>query len=164
MESPKPKSALAFVLLGLIPYTRPNMLLAFRPNQFFNELEKISNYKRHTLEQAARRARQQGLIEEARNQQLRLTALGRKKAMPYITKKLKNNGKLMLIFDVPEDRAIDRQRLRRLLRQWGFAQVQKSVWVTSYDFSEAAKEAVAELGLNGYVELYECALLYPKED
>ena len=162
MKTPKPKSPLAFVLLGLVPYTRPNMLLAFRPNQFFNELERISNYKRHTLEQAARRARQQGLIEEANNQQLRLTALGRRRVLPYVTQKLENNGKLMLIFDIPEDRAIERQRLRRLLRKWQFTQAQKSVWITEYDFTEAIKDVVAELGLEGCVELYECALLYPK--
>ncbi|OVE79122.1 hypothetical protein BVY00_01275 [bacterium G20] len=162
MKPPRPKSALTFVLLGLVPYSRPNMLLAFRPNRFFNELEKISNYKRYTLEQAARRACQQGLIEEARNQQLRLTTLGRRRVLPYVAEKLTNNAKLMLIFDIPEDQAIDRQRLRRLLRKWKFTQTQKSVWITEYDFTGAIKEVVAELGLEGCVELYECALLYPK--
>ena len=162
MEPPKPKSALVFVLKGLMPYTRENMMLSFKPNQFFNELEKISYYKRRALEEAARRAREKGLIEETRNQQLRLTALGRRRVLPYVTQKLTNNGKLMLIFDIPEDRAIERQRLRRLLRKWRFTQTQKSVWTTEYDFTEAIKDVVAELGLEGCVELYECALLYPK--
>ena len=138
-------------------------MLSFKPNQFFNELERISNYKKRTLEEAARRAREKGLIEEARNQQLRLTALGRRRVLPYVAQKLTNNAKLMLIFDIPEDRAIKRQQLRRLLRKWKFRQAQKSVWITEYDFTRAIKDVVAELGLEGCVEVYECALLYPKE-
>lgn len=162
MEPPKPKSALAFVLLGLVPYTRPNMLLAFKPNQFFNELERISNYRRKTLEEASRRARKQKLIEEDNDLRLRLTELGRKRALPYTAKKLSGDGKLMIVFDVPEDKSLARQRLRRLLRQWQFRQVQKSVWQSEYDFKELVSLAVDELDLNGCVELYECALLYPK--
>jgi|SRR3989344_9077025 len=161
MEAPKPKSALVFVLKGLVPYSRENMMLAFKPNLFFNELEKISRYKRQTLETAARRAQEKGLIEISRQQQLRLTNLGRRRVRPYIATKLKGNGKLMVIFDIPEEKAIDRQRLRRLLRKWQFIQVQKSVWLTAYDFREALQEAVDELGLSGCVELYECDLLYP---
>ena len=161
MEAPKPKSALVFVLKGLVPYSRENMMLAFKPNLFFNELEKISRYKRQTLESAARRAQEKGLIEISRQQQLRLTNLGRRRVRPYIATKLKGSGKLMVIFDIPEEKAIDRQRLRRLLRKWQFVQVQKSVWLTAYDFREALQEAVDELGLSGFVELYECDLLYP---
>lgn len=50
-----------------------------------------------------------------------------------------------------------------LLRNWDFEQTQKSVWITEYDFTEVIKDVVAELGLEGCVELYECALLYPQK-
>lgn len=161
MVPPKPKSALIFVLKGLIPYTRENLMLAFRPNQFFNELERISNLKRQALEQATRRAIEQGLIEEARNRQLKLTELGKRRVLPYVAEKLANDARLMIIFDVPEDQSLARQQLRRLLRKWSFQPIQKSVWITAYDFRELIKEAVKELELEGCVELYECSLLYP---
>lgn len=163
MEPPRHKSALTFVLLALIPYSRPNMLLAFKPNQFFNELEKISKYKRHTLEQAASRALEQGLIKKNNNQLLRLTELGQIRVLPYTAQKLPKNGKLMLIFDIPEDQKVARQRLRRLLKKWKFSQVQKSVWTTEYDYIEAINEAINALEIEDYVEVYECAPLYPKK-
>lgn len=161
MKPPKEKSALVFILKSLVPYSRESLISGFRPNQFFNELEKISAYKRHTLEVAAQRAIEKGLIEKTRNQQLRLTELGRRTALPYATKRLPKNGQLMIVFDVAETKSIDRQRLRRLLRKWQFKQVQKSVWTSNRDFIEPIKEAVAELGLEDSVELYECARLYP---
>ncbi len=162
MERPKPKTALAFVLLGLVHYSRPNILLAFKPNQFFNGLEKISRYKRKTLEEAARRARQQNLIEQTKQQQLRLTALGKRRALPYAADRLKDNGQLMVVFDVPEDQSAARRQLRVLLKKWGFTQVQKSVWLTAYDHRESLDLAIDELGLKSYVRLYECSLLYPE--
>jgi DNA-binding transcriptional regulator PaaX len=161
MEPTVPKSALAFILKGLMPYTRENLMLSFKPNLFFNELEKISKYKRKTLEEAARRAREQGLIEETQNHLLCLTELGKKRALPFVAKELRDGAKLMLIFDIPEDQVIARQRLRRLLRKWGFEQVQKSVWMSGYDFGEAIREAVDELGINECVKLYECAPFSP---
>ena len=108
-----------------------------------------------------RRARQQGLIEQIDNQ-LRLTALGQRVARPYSAGKLKN-GKLMIIFDVPEDQAANRRQLRLLLRKWEFKQSQKSVWVSDYDHRDSIKEAIEELHLDGFVKLYECVLLYPSD-
>lgn len=157
MERVREKSALVFVLKALIPYSRPNLLLAFRPNQFFNELEKISRHKRATLEQAMRRAQKRGLVEVGPDM-IRLTALGQKTVKPYVAKKLKN-GHLMIIFDVPEAKSKNRAQLRWLLRKWRFKQIQKSVWLTQYDQVEPVKEAVNELGLRGNVRLYECSLV-----
>lgn len=134
-------------------------MLAFNPNKFFNELERTSSYKRRTLEQAARRAIEKGLIEKAQNQSLALTKLGQRTALPYAATKIPQNGRLMIIFDVPEDQSGSRKKLRTLLKKWSFVQAQKSVWITEYDHRQSVKEAVAELDLDGYVELYECASL-----
>ena len=136
-------------------------MLTFKPAQFFNELEKISKYKRKTLEAATRRARARGLIEQSHDLQLRLTALGRRTALPYTAQRLPRNARLMVIFDVPEDRATARQQFRRLLRKWQFEQIQKSVWESNYDHRESIKLAIEELGLDGCVELHESLLLYP---
>ncbi len=159
MRPRKCQSTLIFLLKALIPYSRENMMLSFSPNQFFNELEKASSYKRKTLYEAARRAEQQGLIER-RQQIISLSAAGKSKVRPYVATKLKNDARLMIIFDVPEENSTTRQRLRRVLKEWGFKQVQKSVWITDYDHRESVSELTDLLELNGCIRLYECSLLY----
>lgn len=165
MRNDKPKSALAFVLLGLVPYSRPNMLLAFRPNQFFNELEKISRYKQATLRAAYWRAQQQDLIKQKIEQDknvVRLTEKGRRKIALFVAEKLKSDASLMVIFDIPEDQSSSRRKFRQVLKDWQFSQVQKSVWMTDKDYHEELIEVIKELGLDNYVELYECARHFPK--
>ncbi|OVE78551.1 hypothetical protein BVY00_02505, partial [bacterium G20] len=104
VSSSKPQSALIFVLKGLIPYSRQNMLLAFKPNAFFNELEKISRYKRWTIEKAFYEAQRKELIAKEANV-MRLTRKGRRIIQPFVAKHLSNDAKLMVIFDIPEDKA-----------------------------------------------------------
>lgn len=154
----KQRSALIFVVKGLIPYSRENMLLAFKPNVFFNELEKISEYKRWTLEKAYYEARRQKLIKSDANV-IHLTEAGQKIIKPYIAQRLTKGVRLMVIFDIPEDIAVIRAKFRRILKQWNFMQVQKSVWITSYDHKNSIKEVVAELDLDNFVKLYECSPL-----
>ena len=88
-----------------------------------------------------------------------LTETGKEKVKPYISTKLKSGAKLMIIFDIPEENAILRNRLRRLLQRWEFTQAQKSVWITSYDYKEHISKAVSVMELANYVEIYECARL-----
>lgn len=152
------QSALVFVLKGLIPYTQENLMLSFKPNLFFNELEKISRYKRRTLEDALRAAQRQKLIEQEADI-VRLTNAGIKIIQPFIAEHLPKGAKLMVIFDIPEDMAVVRAKFRRILKDWHFQQAQKSVWVTSYDHKSSVKEVVSELGLSAYVQLYECSIL-----
>lgn len=151
-----PQSALLFVLKGLIPYTKENMMLAFKPNTFFNELEKISRYKKWTLEKAFYEAQRQKLIEKDANI-VKLTEAGKKIVRPFVAQRLANGAKLMVIFDIPEDRSVVRARFRRILKQLSFEQVQKSVWITPYDHEDSVKEIVSELELQDYVQLYECS-------
>ncbi|MEX0881478.1 MAG: hypothetical protein WDZ34_01180 [Candidatus Saccharimonadales bacterium] len=155
---PREKSALIFILKGLIPYSKENVMLAFKPNQFFNELEKISRYKRRTLELAMREAERKKLIE--RNTKIvRLTEKGKSRVRPFVAEHLPNNGRLMVIFDIPEEIKVARARFRRALRAWQFEKVQQSVWVTSYDHRRSVNELVAEMGLEEFVQLYECAAI-----
>ena len=157
----KQQSALVIILKALIPYSRENLLLSFSPNRFFNELEKTSSYKRKNLEETFRRAQKRGLVEVG-VKKAKLTKLGQQMVEPYVAKKFKDSGQMMIIFDIPETKSAERGQLRWLLRKWQFRQVQKSVWVTSYNHTKTVQAAVKELGLGGCVRLYECALLYPK--
>lgn len=160
MKKPlREQSALVYVLVALIPYSKPNLLLAFRPSEFFKELQKISRYRQKTLKEAYWRGIRNGLISNSPSPQL--TKLGEKKAAPYIGTKLSREARLLVIFDIPEEESYKRQAFRNLLKAWGFYQVQKSVWQTSYDYRNLIMEAIEELNLSGYVEVYECARLFP---
>lgn len=149
------------VLLGLIPYTRENLQLAFKPNAFFNELERTSSYKRATLQSALWKAKQRGLVKRE-GKLITLTAKGLAGVQPFVAQKLGKQVRLMIIFDIPEKRAAARRRLRALLYEWKFKQVQKSVWASPYDYCDTLIEAIQELRIEDCVELYECARLYPK--
>ena len=152
------QSALITVLKALIPYSHENLMLAYKPNAFFNELEKTSSYKRKTLENAMRQAETQNMIKREANL-IRLTDKGHEITRPFVAKKLPRGARLMVIFDIPEDMAVLRARFRRILQSWKFEQIQKSVWVTDYDHKSSIKEIVDELELHPYVILYECAVI-----
>lgn len=157
MKNQRNKSPLIFVLMALVPYSRQNLMLSFKPNQFFNELEKASGYKRAALERAYSRGQQRGMISI---RSPRATSKGLREVKPFTATKL-HSGKLMVIFDIPEDRASTRQNFRRLLRSWDFKQVQKSVWMTDKDYAQDLIDIIAELKLGQYVQIYESAKVFP---
>jgi DNA-binding transcriptional regulator PaaX len=141
------------------------MLLTFKPNQFFNELEKISRHKEATLRAAYRRAQQQGLIEhkiQQDNNVARLTDKGRRKIVRFTAEQLSSGAILMVIFDIPEDEGAARRKFRQVLKDWQFQQVQKSVWTTDKDYREDLVELIRELELDSYVQLYESARHFPE--
>jgi CRISPR-associated endonuclease Cas2 len=153
-------SALVYVLKGLLPYTRQNLLLTYKPSRFFYELSQQSGHSQAALRSAFRRAEHAGLITNSTVPAL--TAKGRQKLQPFVAEKLGRNAKLLVIFDIPESAAHLRRELRALLRKLGFNQVQLSVWITSYDHREVITEAIEELGLAKYVEMYEAARIFPR--
>ncbi|HEU5004541.1 MAG TPA: hypothetical protein VFT49_00455 [Candidatus Saccharimonadales bacterium] len=157
-HNPQPQTAMGFVLKALIPYSRQNMLLVFDSNTFFQELEKISRYKKRTLQNALYEAERRKLIEKQANA-WRLTIEGQKNVRPFVAERLSDGAKLMVIFDIPEDMAVTRAKFRRTLKLWQFAQVQKSVWTTSLDHKQSIKDLVNEMDLEPYVQLYECSSL-----
>lgn len=89
------------------------------------------------------RLRKQGFIRiEKRNRQMyiSLTAKGREKAGIYqidklqITKPKRWDHKWrFLLFDISEERKISREALRGKLKELGFVQFQKSVWIHPFD-------------------------------
>lgn len=152
------KSALTHILLALIPYSRQNLLLSYSPNRFFNELERKSGFKTESLKVAYKRGMTRGLISEPVGKP-QLTRLGLRHIQPFVAKKLSGKAILMVIFDIPEQKSTTRAHLRRLLKSWGFEQVQKSVWSTKKDYREALSETITELQLEEHVQLYECVHL-----
>lgn len=155
------RSPLVYVLVALIPYSKPNLLLTYKPSQFFWELEKVSRYKQSTLKAAYWRAQQQELIEKKKNL-VKLTEKGKRKVAPFIAKELQGTVYLMVIFDIPEDKIDTRRSFRQILKGWQFRQVQKSVWMTGKDLKDDVVEVVREMRLNDYVEVYESVRHFPK--
>src|SRR3989344_3107132 len=51
----------------------------------------------------------------------------------------------MVIFDIPEYRKGVRERLRRLMREFGFLRLQDSVWISPYDCEDLVALVKAEL-------------------
>ena len=155
------KSATTSILKAFIPYSRESFELAFHPNRFFNELERSSGYQRRTLQSAMNRAQKLGYLERS-GKILRLTEKGKKELEPFTAKRLDKHARLMIIFDVPERESYLRRQLRLIIRQWQFVQVQKSVWVSRYDHKKSLVKLVKELEMEDYVEVYECARLFPR--
>ncbi len=153
------KSALIHILLGLVPYTRQNMQLTFHPHRFFNELERLSGYSEKTLRVSLYRAERRGLVTRSTTGQMGLSLEARQAIQPFIAQKLRGGGKLMVIFDVPEEMAAARRRLRQTLQQFQFRQIQRSVWMSDMDSREVLRETIDNLCLQPYVQLYEAARL-----
>lgn len=154
----KSTSATTHILLGLVPYTRQNLALSFHPNQFFNELERISGESSRTLRAAYVRAQQKGLIN-IDDTTISLSLQARQTVQPFIAELLPSGGQLMVIFDIPEDLSYLRQKLRRILKELSFKQIQQSVWMTDKDHRSIITETVGALELDAYVQLYEAVRL-----
>lgn len=151
----RPTSALQYVLLALIPFTDSNLKLAFKPNAFFNDLERISGIKNQTLRSAYSRAKHRhDIIYE--NGAVQLSLRARQQVQPFIAKKIKN-GLLMVIFDIPEGLTGRRRSFRTVLQSLEFQQVQKSVWVTQNDHRAIIIDTIDALAIHDYVEVYEAA-------
>ncbi len=116
------------------PYFMPNLL---------RKRKSLQKYPRRKVSDTFYRLRKQGFIKiEGRNHQvyISLTPQGRARAGVYQIDKLRIpkprrwDGKWrLLLFDVPEERKISREALRGKLKELGFVQLQKSVWLHPYD-------------------------------
>lgn len=146
-------SATTYLLMALLPYTEPNMKLAFKPNQFFNDLDKLTDHSKSHLQTAFNRAVKKGWIK-LDNDEVKLSLEARQSVEPFVARKL-SGAKLMVIFDIPEDYAALRQKFRLILKQLEFVQIQQSVWMTDRDYRKIIIETINKLDLGDYVELYE---------
>jgi Mn-dependent DtxR family transcriptional regulator len=153
----KPSAPTRYVLESFIPYTKANLLLTFKPSLFFHELEKKSGQKRRSLESAYYRLIDKGLIERDHEGIPRLTDLGRKRAKIYKPTRLKFGAHLLVVFDIPENERRKRRRLRILLQELSFRQIQQSVWETQYDHRDYLRLEISEMNLEEYVRVYEAA-------
>lgn len=155
----KYRSTAHYVLSSLIPYTEANLKLAFKPNQFFNDLEKIGQYKakRATLVSSYYRLIESGLVEIDNSGTPHLTSAGESKLRRYEPTKLTGTAYILVIFDIPENERRARQALRATLRALYFEPVQQSVWQSKYNVLEYLVAEIKQKHLTDYVQVYESA-------
>lgn len=146
-------SSIGYVLEALIPFTDANLKLAFRPNAFFNELEKRGHMNAASARSAYYEAKRRKLITfEERIPRLSEQALSLLAINPPTA--LSSDKRCMVIFDIPEEYANKRRQLRTLLKELKFTQEQRSVWVSSVDHSPIVLELIRELSLQPYAKMY----------
>lgn len=150
-----PETVLGYMLKSLIPYSQPNLKLAFKPSLFFKELSQVEHRRKRAVETAYYRAKRQGLIDFDERGMPCLTDKGWDKLRVFEPRELLSGARLMVIFDIPEHERWKRQRFRRILINYRFTQIQKSVWITKYDYTELLREEIRHSDLFDYVRIYE---------
>src|SRR3989344_4790557 len=111
--------------------------------------------------QAIKRLRQKGLIDYADMGKIafKLTDSGIDNA---VRARLRlDDGKAwdkiwrLIIFDIPEDQRLARDLLRFKLKEWGFINIQKSVWATKKNCTKVIRSFIEELGISKWVLVVE---------
>lgn len=118
------------------------------------------NYSRSRVLQAVKRLRKQGLVDLIDGEKLimKLTDEG---LNFRIKEKIKTSdekwdGKWRLVvFDIPEKRRAARDLLRIRLKDWGFRQLQKSIWISKKNCTEVLRKFVSNLGVGEWVMVIE---------
>lgn len=116
--------------------------------------------KKTQLARAIKRLREKGLIEYEQDKTsqivMKLTSLG-KDALGHMSILEESwDGKFRLvIFDIPEQKRAVRNLFRRRLKDWGFKNWQKSVWVGRHNVTDKLKQLIANLGIKDWVAVVE---------
>lgn len=114
--------------------------------------------KKSALAAALRRLRTAGYIERDINQGrviFKLTALGKETLHPEFDENKWDGRWRIVMFDIPENKRTVRDLLRRRLKEWGFKQWQKSLWVTKKDVTDKLRKIVHDLEINNWVAVIE---------
>lgn len=132
----------------------------FTSNPGFYALGYERNLKKASLAQALKRLRENGFIEFLSDNELKfkLTDKGKNKAL-WIKMKTGNekwDGKWRIVaWDIPEKRKKIRDLLRNQLKQLGFKQLQRSVWVSKKNCAQLLKEYIKKVGIEDWVQVLE---------
>ncbi|MCI0559937.1 MAG: CRISPR-associated endonuclease Cas2 [Nitrososphaera sp.] len=134
-------------------------VMALAPN-IFQAFPSIIGKKRYKLAFQARTAVQRLVIkghvrwvERGGKKYLEITESGRRALDISIaraettarTKRRWDRRYRMVIFDIPERRRAVRERLRRLMSEFGFLRLQDSIWISPYDCEDLVALIKAEL-------------------
>lgn len=137
----------------------PNAIQLFRSTARYQRRQKDS-FKRSLTSLETR-----GLIRH-QNGKVSLTHAGRHLAQAAIYRGEARNQPAywdkkwrIVMFDIPEREKDSRGRFRYLLKEYGFVQIQKSVYISPYDFLANIHEIVRDGRLTRYITLVETEMI-----
>lgn len=112
----------------------------------------IAKITRQNIHAAKKRLMENGCLEKIENKggtYYRITLRGRKKIEKLLFDQEKWDGQWRIVmFDIEETERRKRNFLRRKLKEMGFKQLQKSVWVSPFDVIEEVRELVNDNNLH----------------
>lgn len=116
--------------------------------------------KKSQLALALKRLRENGLVELISDQELiyRLTDPGKDKALwqKMMLEDKSWDGKWrVVIWDIPEKSRMARDLLRYKLKQLGFSQLQRSIWVTKKNCTKVLENFISKVGIQDWVKVLE---------
>lgn len=115
---------------------------------------------RHKLGQRLWQLKRSGFIAEFKKGEKLYLCLTSKARLAMIerefgkAKKMKGKQYLVVAFDIPEERKVVRDTLRRFLKEHNFIQMQKSVWATSYDVYSQLSRLIKENEVQDWTNIF----------
>lgn len=127
---------------------------AYNPYPYVYSSLGVSHTKKG-LELGIQELVKKGLVEEDRNEGLRLTSAGAevKKGLLREHSRDWDSQWRVVIFDIPEAKRELRDDLRFGLKDLGFGLWQRSVWVTPFDIGEELNSYLQKEGISNFVEI-----------
>lgn len=147
------------------------VLSAFYPHPYYHQFCRHAN--RRSLYHALRRLERRNLVgarRRGRSDEWFLTPEGERSLqrlqakMRYVTPRRWDGKWRLVIFDVPERIRGRRNFLRKELSDFGFHQLQKSVWVMPYPLPAAFSEFIGELELGKHLRVLTAERITTDED
>ena len=116
-------------------------------------------YKPQTIYKTVSRLEKDGLIKKIKKERkihVRLTGKGKRfirqhREKSRISSPAWDRKWRVVIFDIPEKRRNLRDCLRRYLKTLGYAQVQRSIWISPHNFSDLISNYVKKMNLSDYL-------------
>ena len=146
-------------------------IASFWPHPYYHV---FCEHRRRSFQTTLSRLQKQGLIAKGKEKEkfFILTKEGEKQrnnALQYVAvekgKNEKWDGKWrVLVFDIPEKEKSYREFLRAELIDYGFIQLQKSVWISPFRVSEELNTTIQDYGIDKWVKLMIADALFDTGD
>lgn len=116
--------------------------------------------KKTSFSKAIKRLREKGFIEVTNEKEIviKLTDEGKTRALWEEIRHLENvwDQKWRIVaFDIPETHSLTRNLFRRRLKELGFKQMQKSIWISKASCTNLIRSYVKDLGISKWVNVLE---------
>lgn len=116
--------------------------------------------KKASFAQALRRLREKGLVEYINEADvlIKLTDEGKSQALWEKIAHMTGiwDGKWRIVaFDVPQSHTLIRNIFRRRLKEFGFRQLQKSIWISKTNCTDLLRAYIKDLGVAKWVSVLE---------